>query len=76
MMSDLHTRCGSAKKQLLRLHTGTHNETWTVKGYYHALAIFLQNNRIHNVESKSQSIEVVQCQQLAKSTDWSNVHII
>lgn len=45
MMSELHNRCGSERKQLLQLPLGTHNETWTLQGYYHSLAMFLQNCR-------------------------------
>lgn len=50
MMVDLHNRCGSIRKQLLELQMGTHNETWTVKGYYHGLAIFLQSTRMQAIE--------------------------
>ncbi|KAK4877423.1 hypothetical protein RN001_009929 [Aquatica leii] len=70
MMVDLHSRCGSARKQLLQLQTGTHNETWTVKGYYHALAVFLQNCRLQIIESKSQKIEV------ETHCPWTNVQTI
>lgn len=47
MMSELHSRCGSACKQLLTMPSGSHNETWTLQGYYHSIAVFLQNCRIH-----------------------------
>ncbi|XP_065160536.1 protein ABHD13 [Atheta coriaria] len=50
MMTDLHSRCGSTRKQLLQLPSGTHNETWTLQGYYHSLAVFLQNCRLHKLE--------------------------
>lgn len=50
MMSELHSRCGSERKQLLQLPLGTHNETWTLQGYYHSLAVFLQNCRLQNID--------------------------
>ncbi|KAK9887043.1 hypothetical protein WA026_019968 [Henosepilachna vigintioctopunctata] len=50
MMNELHSSCGSYTKQLLQLTTGTHNETWTLPGYYHSLAMFLQSCRIQNVK--------------------------
>lgn len=46
MMSELYNACGSEKKQLLQLPSGTHNETWTVNGYYHSIAIFLHNFKL------------------------------
>lgn len=65
MMVDLHNRCGSARKQLVQFQTGTHNETWTVKGYYHALAVFLQSCRLrtagektHNVDNELVGVEI------------------
>lgn len=75
MMVDLHNRCGSARKQLLQFQSGTHNETWTVHGYYHALALFLQNCRVQNEEgtlslSKSNSTKA------ASENVWHNVHDI
>lgn len=54
MMSELYNRCGSARKQMLQLPNGTHNETWTVQGYYHSLAVFLQNNRMNRLKSRHQ----------------------
>ncbi|KAK9738540.1 Serine aminopeptidase, S33 [Popillia japonica] len=54
MMTELHNRCASSKKQLLKLNSGTHNETWTLPGYYHALAVFLQNCRIQVLENRRQ----------------------
>lgn len=50
MMTELHERCGSERKQLLQLPSGTHNETWTLQGYYHSLAVFLQNCRLQSME--------------------------
>ncbi|XP_063228839.1 protein ABHD13 [Bacillus rossius redtenbacheri] len=44
MMSELHGLC-RAHRQLLQLETGTHNDTWTCPGYYHALANFLRDAR-------------------------------
>lgn len=46
MMSELHSRCSSTRKQLLQLTAGTHNETWTVQGYYHAINVFLTNCKL------------------------------
>lgn len=46
MMTELYNRCGSIRKQLLQVPGGTHNETWQVQGYYHSLAVFLQNCRL------------------------------
>lgn len=50
MMNDLYSRCGSERKQLLQLPLGTHNETWTLQGYYHSLAVFLQNCRLQTID--------------------------
>ncbi|XP_060519937.1 protein ABHD13 [Cylas formicarius] len=46
MMHDLFSRCNSLRKQLFQVPTGTHNETWQMPGYYHTVALFLQNCRI------------------------------
>ncbi|XP_045461975.1 protein ABHD13 [Harmonia axyridis] len=51
MMNELHGSCNSYVKQLLQFPAGTHNETWTLQGYYHSLAMFLQNCRIKNPKS-------------------------
>lgn len=51
MMNELHSSCNSYVKQLLQFPSGTHNETWTLQGYYHSLAMFLQNCRIKNPKS-------------------------
>lgn len=41
MMTILHSRCSSALKYLYKVEGGTHNETWTKKGYYQAIASFV-----------------------------------
>lgn len=51
MMTELYSRCGSIRKQLLQIPAGTHNETWSLQGYYHSLAVFLQSCRMHKLES-------------------------
>lgn len=42
MMTLLHSRCGSELKYLHKIEGGTHNETWTKKGYYQAIASFVE----------------------------------
>lgn len=32
MMSQLHARCGSTRKQLLQVNGGSHNDTWATTG--------------------------------------------
>ncbi|XP_022904705.1 protein ABHD13 [Onthophagus taurus] len=82
MMSDLHTRCGSTSKQLLQLISGTHNETWTLPGYYHSLAVFLQNCRLQNRDIRSQYSDKIINEQKATVTPptdssiWINSEII
>ncbi|CAG9763377.1 unnamed protein product [Ceutorhynchus assimilis] len=49
MMQDLYERSGCIRKQLYQLPAGTHNETWQLPGYYHAIALFLQNYRISSL---------------------------
>lgn len=58
MMSELHSRCGSIRKQLLQIPAGTHNETWSVQGYYHSLAVFLQNCRLNSVDAVQCSVSI------------------
>ncbi|XP_049786543.1 protein ABHD13 [Schistocerca cancellata] len=48
MMTDLHQRCGSHHKQLIQFANGSHNETWTNSGYYHAIATFLRDVRVRH----------------------------
>jgi hypothetical protein len=45
MMAQLHQRCGSIHKQLLCFESGSHNETWTCPGYYHAINTFIHDLR-------------------------------
>lgn len=49
MMSELYSLCGSERKQLLQLPAGTHNETWTISGYYHSIAVFLHNCKLQKM---------------------------
>lgn len=72
MMSELYTRCGSVRKQLLQIPTGTHNETWMVQGYYHSLAVFLQNCRLNSVDTLQQTKE---CSVLVEK-EWNGIHNI
>lgn len=62
MMFELHNRCSSLRKQLLQIPGGTHNETWQVQGYYHSMAVFLQNCRLknfrHECDSKSDDVHI------------------
>lgn len=58
MMSELHRACNSVRKQLLLVPDGTHNETWTVQGYYHSVAVFLQNCRIQGRQEKDFSNKI------------------
>lgn len=71
MMAELHNRCGSERKQVLQVPAGTHNETWTLHGYYHSLAVFLQNCRIRSLERTNSAPSVS-----VPMTGWSNVHNI
>lgn len=73
MMVDLHNRCMSARKQLLQFQAGTHNETWTVHGYYRALALFLQNCRVQIGAEVSQSAAEGAS---GSENAWRNVHDI
>ncbi|XP_049288172.1 protein ABHD13 [Anopheles funestus] len=45
MMTMLHTRCGSTRKQMLQIVGGSHNDTWAVNGYYQGVAQFLKECR-------------------------------
>uniref|UniRef100_A0A182Q4R6 Serine aminopeptidase S33 domain-containing protein n=1 Tax=Anopheles farauti TaxID=69004 RepID=A0A182Q4R6_9DIPT len=45
MMTALHTRCGSTRKQMLQIVGGSHNDTWAVNGYYQGVAQFLKECR-------------------------------
>lgn len=46
MMAQLHNRCGSINKELLRIPGGSHNDTWAVSGYYNGIAKFLEQCRL------------------------------
>ncbi|CAH0546634.1 unnamed protein product [Brassicogethes aeneus] len=75
MMADLHHRSGSIRKQLLQIPGGTHNDTWQMQGYYHSLAVFLQNCRVQNTIDKQKTA----CfPETSTSTDhiWGTVHVI
>jgi len=41
MMSNLFSRCAAAKKRLLKVRGGTHNETWMTSGYYDSIKKFM-----------------------------------
>ncbi|XP_062545404.1 protein ABHD13 [Armigeres subalbatus] len=45
MMTMLHTRCGSTRKNMLQIVGGSHNDTWAVNGYYQGIAHFLAECR-------------------------------
>lgn len=45
MMSKLHIKCGSIRKELLQIADGAHNTTWTASGYYSGLAKFITECR-------------------------------
>lgn len=57
MMSELHNKSGSSRKLLIQIPAGTHNETWSVQGYYHSLADFLQLCRLNLVTPTQQKKE-------------------
>lgn len=74
MMSELHHRCGSARKQLLQMPAGTHNETWSVQGYYHAVAVFLQNCRLRiSKKLEDNSYDGNKECLIPVETSWTNV---
>lgn len=72
MMSELYTRCGSIRKQLLQIPSGTHNETWSVQGYYHSLAVFLQNCRLNSIDILKEAKEC----SIAVEKPWNGVQDI
>lgn len=73
MMSELYNRCGSERKQLLQMPAGTHNETWTLQGYYHSLAVFLQNCRLHVSKSLEDKYKGNKECFIPIETPWTNV---
>ncbi|XP_019865001.1 protein ABHD13 [Aethina tumida] len=72
MMAELHHRCGSFRKQLLQIPGGTHNETWQMQGYYHSLAVFLQNCRVQNTIEQQNNLQFSE----SVTTKWGVVHVI
>ncbi|XP_067005113.1 protein ABHD13 [Anabrus simplex] len=58
MMTELHRCCSSHHKQLLQFESGTHNETWTISGYYHAFANFLRDVRMRSTLPESPPSQV------------------
>ncbi|KAJ8970444.1 hypothetical protein NQ314_001239 [Rhamnusium bicolor] len=74
MMFELHNRCGSIRKQLLQVPSGTHNETWQIQGYYHSLAVFLQSCRLKNLRQeydiKTDNVKI------QSNSLWNNVQTI
>ncbi|KAJ8969473.1 hypothetical protein NQ317_015288 [Molorchus minor] len=74
MMSELHNRCNSIRKQLLQIPSGTHNETWQIQGYYHSLAVFLQSCRLKNIR---QEYDIkVGSEKVQGDSLWNNVQTI
>lgn len=41
MTQRLYQGCASPMKRLVTFESGTHNETWECRGYYHALSLFI-----------------------------------
>ncbi|KAJ8922354.1 hypothetical protein NQ315_004297 [Exocentrus adspersus] len=74
MMSELHNRCSSIRKQLLQVPNGTHNETWQVQGYYHSLAVFFQSCRLKNIQKYDIKTDNEKMQDAGSM--WNNVHTI
>jgi fermentation-respiration switch protein FrsA (DUF1100 family) len=75
MMSELYNSCRSIRKQLLQIPDGTHNETWTAQGYYHSVAVFLHNCRIHT-EEKDDFSNKIDISKFESSVSWNNVQNI
>jgi len=42
MMMELHSRCAAAEKKIVKIPEGTHNDTWTVKGYNDTVYEFIE----------------------------------
>lgn len=68
-------RCNSIRKQLYQIPAGTHNETWQLPGYYHAIAIFLQNCRISALMRQA-SLEMDAKSDSSQGSMWSVVQDI
>lgn len=75
MMQELYERCNSIRKQLFQLPAGTHNETWQLPGYYHAIALFLQNCRISALMRQA-SIDMETKSDSGYSSLWNGVQDI
>lgn len=75
MMQTLYERCNSIRKQLFQLPAGTHNETWQLPGYYHAIALFLQNCRISALMRQA-SIDIDAKSDSSSGSLWSGVQDI
>lgn len=75
MMQELYERCNSIRKQLFQLPAGTHNETWQLPGYYHAIALFLQNCRISALMRQA-SIDMDTKSDSGYSSLWNGVQDI
>lgn len=79
MMYDLHNRCSSIRKQLLQIPGGTHNETWQLQGYYHAIALFLQNCRnTNNVKFNNSNFSQFNNEQFhdTNSIVWNSIQTV
>ncbi|CAH2012077.1 unnamed protein product [Acanthoscelides obtectus] len=68
MMLELYNRCGSIRKQILHIPAGTHNETWQIQGYYHSIAVFLQNCRLKSFAESDK-----RCEADTLKSMWTNV---
>ncbi|XP_066260372.1 protein ABHD13 isoform X1 [Euwallacea similis] len=75
MMQELYERSGSIRKQLFQLPAGTHNETWQLPGYYHTIALFLQNYRISTLMQQA-SIDLDAKSDSSSGSMWSGVQDI
>ncbi|ENN70983.1 protein ABHD13 isoform X2 [Dendroctonus ponderosae] len=75
MMHELYERSNSVRKQLFQLPGGTHNETWQLPGYYHAIALFLQNYRISALMQQA-SIDIDAKSDSSSGSLWSSVQDI
>ncbi|XP_056630568.1 protein ABHD13 [Diorhabda carinulata] len=76
MMAELHNRCGSARKQLLQVPAGTHNETWLLQGYYRSMAVFLQSCSLDNINNSNFDIKVASDKNNKSESVWIDVQTV
>lgn len=86
MMNELHSRCGSEIKQIIQIPNGTHNETWTMSGYYRNIGLFLKlnadrkkvsnpsNHAVDNITSATSNNETIV--EVMSSRTWQNIQNI